>query len=68
METVATSSTLTPVLIDAATLQKAHRISAEGQDRAGKPLKVLSPNMQKVFGDFGELARGRCQVEQEVLL
>lgn len=34
-------------------LRKAHRISAEGQDRAGKPLKVLSPKMQKVFGDFG---------------
>ena len=33
--------------------QKAHRISAEGKDRAGKPLKVLSPKMQKVFGDFG---------------
>ena len=28
METVATSSTLTPVLIDAATLQKAHRMIA----------------------------------------
>ena len=34
-------------------LQKAHRISAEGKDRAGKPLKVLSPKMQKIFGDFG---------------
>jgi hypothetical protein len=34
-------------------LHRAHRISAEGQDRAGKPLKVLSPGMQKVFGDFG---------------
>jgi hypothetical protein len=34
-------------------LQRAHRISAEGRDRAGKPLKVLSPKMQKVFGDFG---------------
>jgi hypothetical protein len=34
-------------------LQKAHRISADGKDRAGKPLKVLSPKMQKVFGDFG---------------
>ena len=33
--------------------QKAHRISAEGKDRAGKPLKILSPKMQKVFGDFG---------------
>ena len=34
-------------------LKKAHRISAEGNDRSGKPLKVLSPEMQKVFGDFG---------------
>jgi hypothetical protein len=31
----------------------AHQISSEGKDRAGKPLKVLSPKMQKVFGDFG---------------
>ena len=34
-------------------LQKAHCISAEGKDRAGKPLKVLSPKMQEIFGDFG---------------
>lgn len=34
-------------------LQKANCISAEGKDRAGKPLKVLSPTMQKIFGDFG---------------
>jgi hypothetical protein len=33
--------------------KKARRISAEGKDRAGKPLKVLSPAMQKVFGSFG---------------
>ena len=33
--------------------QQAHQISVEGQDRAGKPLKVLSPAMQKVFGGFG---------------
>jgi hypothetical protein len=33
--------------------QKAHRISSDGKDRAGKPLKVLSPEMRKVFGDFG---------------
>lgn len=32
---------------------KAHQISEEGQDRAGKPLKVLSRKMQRVFGDFG---------------
>lgn len=41
-------------------LQKAHGISAEGQDRAGKPLKVLSPKMQKVFGDFG----GRISIQR----
>jgi hypothetical protein len=34
-------------------LQKAHRISAEGKDRTGKPLKVLSLAMQRVFGTFG---------------
>jgi len=33
--------------------QKAHQINSEGKDRAGKPLKVLSPAMQKVFGSFG---------------
>lgn len=33
-------------------LKKAHRISAEGQDCNGKPIKVLSPAMQRVFGDF----------------
>lgn len=32
---------------------KASQISVEGKDRAGKPLKVLSPAMQKVFGSFG---------------
>jgi hypothetical protein len=32
---------------------KAHQISVAGRDRAGKPLKVLSPAMQKVFGTFG---------------
>jgi hypothetical protein len=34
-------------------LHKAVRISEMGRDRAGKPLKVLSPEMQKVFGSFG---------------
>ena len=34
-------------------LEKARRISSVGADRSGKPLKVLSPEMQKVFGDFG---------------
>jgi hypothetical protein len=33
--------------------RRAHRISSDGKDRAGKPLKVLSPAMRKVFGDFG---------------
>ncbi len=33
--------------------QKACCISEDGEDRAGKPLKVLSRKMQKVFGDFG---------------
>ena len=32
---------------------KAHLISSEGRDRSGRPLKVLSPPMRKVFGDFG---------------
>jgi hypothetical protein len=32
---------------------KARQISAEGKDRSGKPLKVLSPAMHKVFGTFG---------------
>ena len=33
--------------------RKAVQISSEGKDRAGKPLKVLSPAMRNVFGDFG---------------
>lgn len=33
--------------------RRAHQISSVGKDKAGKPLKVLSPNMQKVFGGFG---------------
>ena len=33
--------------------QRAHQISSDGRDQAGKPLKVLSPEMRKVFGDFG---------------
>jgi hypothetical protein len=31
---------------------RAHRISAEGKDRTGKTIKVLSPAMQSVFGSF----------------
>jgi len=34
-------------------LKKAHRISSVGKDRSGQSLKVLSPEMQKVFGSFG---------------
>ena len=34
-------------------LNKPCKISTVGKDRAGKPLKVLSPAMRKVFGDFG---------------
>jgi hypothetical protein len=33
-------------------LNKAVLMSAPGQDRSGRPLKVLSPALQKVFGDF----------------
>ena len=32
---------------------KAHQISSEGRDQSGRPLKVLSPPMRKVFSDFG---------------
>ena len=34
-------------------LKKAHRISVYGKDCAGKPLKILSPKMQAIFGTFG---------------
>jgi hypothetical protein len=34
-------------------LSKAVLISTMGQDRAGKPLKILSPEMRRIFGDFG---------------
>jgi hypothetical protein len=34
-------------------LTKAVQISAVGKDRAGRDIHVLSPNMQKIFGDFG---------------
>jgi hypothetical protein len=34
-------------------LRKAVRISVLGHNKAGKPLKILSPEMQKIFGDFG---------------
>ena len=34
-------------------LNKAVQISAYGRDRAGRVLKVLSPEMRRIFGDFG---------------
>jgi hypothetical protein len=33
-------------------LKRAVLISSVGRDRSGRPLKVLSPSMQKTFGDF----------------
>ena len=41
-------------------LKKAALISSIGRDRNGKPLKVLSTTMQKVFGDFG----GRVSIQR----
>jgi len=38
---------------DSRLLAKAVCISEMGEDRVGKPLKVLSKRMQKTFGDFG---------------
>jgi len=44
-------------------LTKATRISAVGQDSAGRPLHVLSPEAQEVFGDFdGKIAIQRSPV------
>lgn len=34
-------------------LKKAVRISAVSRDKAGRPIKVLAPKMQEVFGGFG---------------
>ncbi len=34
-------------------LERAVKISTLGTDRSGKPLKILSPQMQDIFGDFG---------------
>lgn len=39
---------------------KACQISAIGRDRSGNPLKVLSPKMQKIFGDF----EGRVSIQR----
>jgi hypothetical protein len=42
-------------------LKKAVCISEIGKDRAGRPLKVLSVEMQKIFGDFdGKISIQRC--------
>lgn len=40
--------------------QRAHQISTEGKDRSGKPLKVLSQKMQRIFGDFA----GRISIQR----
>jgi hypothetical protein len=40
--------------------RKAYRISTQGKDRNGTPLKVLSPVMQKIFGSFG----GRISIQR----
>jgi hypothetical protein len=41
-------------------LTKAQKISTEGVDRSGRRLKVLAPEMQRVFGDFeGKLSLQR---------
>jgi hypothetical protein len=34
-------------------LKRALKISELGTDRSGKPLKILSPQMQDIFGNFG---------------
>jgi hypothetical protein len=42
-------------------LKKAVKISAYGQDKVGKRLKILSPEMQKMFGNFGgKVSIQRC--------
>ena len=42
-------------------LKRAHLISAIGQNKKGKPLKILSEEMRKVFGDFGgKVSFQRC--------
>jgi hypothetical protein len=37
---------------DSRLLTKAMKISVRGQDRSGKPLKILSPEMRQIFGSF----------------
>lgn len=41
-------------------LPKAVRLSADSKDRAGKPLKILSTDMQGIFGTFG----GRLSIQR----
>jgi hypothetical protein len=42
-------------------LRKAEKISVYSQDKSGKRLKVLSPEAQRVFGDFGgKISIQRC--------
>jgi hypothetical protein len=41
-------------------LNKAHLISTTGQDKSGRPLKVLSPKMRERFGNFG----GRLSIQR----
>ena len=41
-------------------LKKAVLISSIGRDRSGRPLKVLSPAMRRVFGDF----RGKVSIQR----
>jgi len=42
-------------------LKKAKKISVYSQDKSGKRLKVLSPEAQRVFGDFeGKISIQRC--------
>lgn len=41
-------------------LEKAALISTTGQDKSGKPLKILSPEMRKIFGDFN----GRISIQR----
>jgi len=41
-------------------LKKAVRLSITTKDKKGRPLKVLSPRMQKIMGDFG----GRISIQR----
>ncbi len=45
---------------DSRLFNRAHQISSMGEDRSGKPLKVLSPKMQRIFGNFG----GRISIQR----